>query len=551
MLKRSSGLLLLLGVMLGLLAVGGGQTQQAPRPPVVGLVFDNENLRTASPADVGEDGITRLVEVFEAYGVQIERITLDEAIPRRIDLVVVIRPQTAITPAQTARLWLHLERGGNLLLALDPNGFERIRTNSERDGTNTLFQQEYGLGWLDAMLARPSVSKQFVQRLENAHLQVEAESSVVHPIVEPLVAFQIPVLTWGARPLTVAFDFTLASAPLLQIESAYGESNARALNPRADDPLQLDLAEDYVGRLLVAGVSEQRESGSRMAIVGDGEIFQNLYGFLREGENDPMPRYPGNAIFVNRLLGWLLELPEQRWLPLPRGFTWLGMDGDLRDWQRYALPGTQDAILDAAPSTLDIQRVRAFYNEHFMYLALDTTSNPLADTALEIVVDQGTRYRFSLGEDGAVQTERDGEPVRVRDAAYRLGSGVELRLPRRLFVTTQGVQELCLTRDIAEDCVENTINVPFQDERDPDPLRAQDDPVAIVRQPSGANLRTFPSLNGAIIRAIPNGTAFVPIGRTGNGEWLLVEDATQRGWMAQVVTAENFDIFTLPIVQTR
>lgn len=69
-----------------------------------------------------------------------------------------------------------------------------------------------------------------------------------------------------------------------------------------------------------------------MALVGDSEIFQNLFGQTRVLDRDGLAQHVGTYVFVEPLTGWLLGISDPEWPPLPSGFTWIALDGDINDW---------------------------------------------------------------------------------------------------------------------------------------------------------------------------------------------------------------------------
>jgi hypothetical protein len=386
-------------VLATLALVAGGLSQAQDQPtPVVGFVSDRD-LQPALLTDTGANGLSRLGAIFHAYGAQTRFIELDEPIPEEVTILVLARPRRALSPAAVARLWLHLERGNHLLLALDPNAYQGVNTERSGSGIDTLLTLEYGLSLENTLLIEDWFSADSLGQLIDGWTLLQAEDIVTHPIVEPLLTYDLPVWLWGGRSLRVdAFGPDSTAAPLLYTGSAYGETSTALFRATDPNPMIPHIGRDTMRRLLIGGVGSNSATGSRVALLGDGEMLLNIYGLTRLSANSPLPRYPGNDLLTRRLAAWLLGLPEDEWPTLPDGFTRIELDGRLDDWDDSAAI-TPNSIFDPAPPAYNIRQVRAFYNDVFVYLLVETVATPEqnAQLTLRFIDDEEVNLRLGPG----------------------------------------------------------------------------------------------------------------------------------------------------------
>ena len=538
------------GAVLGLLfLVSSPGWAQTPGPLVVGFVED-QSLGTASTSDEGEDGLARLAEIFRFQGAQTRTIRVDEPIPDEVNVVVLVRPQQTLPVDFVARLWLHIERGNNLLLAIDANGFAEVSSEQAGGGFNRLITLEYGLTLLDGLLIEPWHEAGALQELINSESRVLPEGIVNHPLIAPLTAHDLPVQIWGGRPIhTEAIGPDTAAFALLFTESAYGETTRINFTAAGAAPLAANIGQDSMGHLLVGGIGQNAQTGSRVVLLGDSELLQNIYG-LKQIPDTTLPRYPGNRIFVERLVAWLLETPEAQWPGLPAGFTWISLDGRPTDWDDKALM-LFDATSDA-PESFDIQRVRVFHNDQFLYGLVQTRRPPAPGLWIEIDFGGVTAEPFTVTLQAEEITASVGvsAPEVIPDAALRIGEAIEFRLPLRIVGETPTIRALCLSQNevFGNDCLEVEIVSPLVDDRDPAPVRPADAPLAVVFSDIGARLRSGPGLNFSEVTFVSNGTLFTPVGRNEAGDWIRIEDGHYSGWMASFLLRMGLDVLSLPVV---
>lgn len=102
------------------------------RVRVVGVITGPE-LNSASPNVTAEDGLSQFSEILRDLGATVSVIPPDREIPPDVELVVLVRPQRALSVTQIAHLWHFLERGGALPAGHRPcwpqRGHHRVRSH--------------------------------------------------------------------------------------------------------------------------------------------------------------------------------------------------------------------------------------------------------------------------------------------------------------------------------------------------------------------------------------------------------------------------------------
>jgi hypothetical protein len=551
---RRSGKLIFVSIILCLL-VGRTEAQDTlqEKAPVRSVAFVAENrqgLNTATTTNMGDEGITRLGQIFVQYGAQLHLITLNSRIDDRYELVVLIRPTQPLSAQQTAYLWDFLQRGGHLLLALDPNGHNDVSSERSRSsGISQLLYTEYGISIMDDIWIEPWFGVESLSDIVTSWSEAKADDLVPHPITAPLVTYDLPLRFWGGRSVFVdGLTGVSNTNALIYDETAYGETGQINLHNTKNDQFTINIGEDSQGRLLLGAIAENYETGSRVALIGDGGIFQNIYGQTRLPGNDAVPLYPGTFIFTQRLVAWLMGIPETQWPSLPNEFTWIAMDGVATDWPAN-IPEVTDIVPETQEARYDIQGAKALHNDQFLYLAVETTSDIPEDaqftiqmtsdyTPLTIILDHGEgRVIFA-----------DGLITPIDDAEYAISSGIEIRLPLRIVGTNPIIKQFCISNASVEslDCVDMTLRSTLVNTIDPVPLRFSPGPTAFLIHT--ANVRSSPSENSSILLQRPARTLLSVVGRNESGDWLKVRDGRYEGWVAAFLVAVNSDIDSLPVV---
>ncbi|HEX3051945.1 MAG TPA: SH3 domain-containing protein [Aggregatilineaceae bacterium] len=532
--RRFASLVLLMVLLLTPFSPGRAQGQS--------LVVFVQDDSLGTTGDWGVDGTAKFKGIFESLGARVETITLDDPIPPDADVVVITQPTRTLPILFLAHLWVHLQQGHHLLLTVNPLGQEKTRNEKSGDGFPKLLNQDYGLVFTDAFAAEPWFTPDKIMLAETSFSRVYADS-VPHPIVEPLARYQVPVYIWGARTLMIdAIGLNANAVPLLASRTAYGETGKvfDPTEPRV--PLEITPGEDLIGLQNLGGASESIVTGSRVVVLGDSQMVQNDYGLIFAPQSvDAL--YPGNQILLERIAAWLLELPDDQWPPLPTGYTWLAIDGKTDDWEnRGAI--TADAAGDGNGGA-DITQVRAFQNQDFLYLLVESTSG--APTSLQLTFDTNndgsSDGTLLVDAAGAIAGER-----MVPDVRAVFGENtIELQIPLREAGT---VLDLCSGEDEQRDCLDGGLEISTVNEAAPTDLLFPEGPLVMVRTDpqNNVNLRSGPGTTSETLGRYENGQVFLAIGRDATGEWIQVQNARHTGWLAQFLLRSNVDLMTLPVV---
>ena len=517
---------------------------------IVGFVTDNQT-RTASVIDAGADGLTRLADIFQDYGATPRRIDLDNEVADDVDIIVLIGPERVIPNNQLAHLWLALESGAHLFAAFDPNGYQRVNTESDRTGVTNLLDRQYAIRLQDGMIVRPWYSQEAIDNLDNTWTEVQPEDIVLHPITEPLRQFNLPIYVWGSRHLTIdGFAGDADAIPLLYTELGYAELNRNALdtNSRVETPLELNIGSDSQGHLLVAGIAVDKDTGSRMVLLGDSELTQNIYGLTRRNTTTDLARFPGNDVFLYRLVGWILGLPEAQWRTLDSRFTQILIDGNLSEWSED-IPSYTDLAFDVAPLEHDIQQLRLVENDQFAFLNIETGAPITEDVQLGIRIASEDNVMSLIYEDG--QFFIAGLALdSIEDAAIGVGEHIEVRIPRRLLGEDYTLLQTCVRVLSAAnaDCLDEAVVPTALDTIEPVPVRStSEQPMGFIRSNGLVNLRSAPTTSSQVVGQIDNRDVFAVIGRNTEGDWYQIRNGRYEGWVASFLIGINADPALLAI----
>jgi hypothetical protein len=232
----------------------------------------------------------------------------------------------------------------------------------------------------------------------------------------------------------------------------------------------------------------------------------------------------------------------------------------MRDWN----PGTSitdDDANDTSIPSLDIQQVSAVRNDSYLYLSIQTVApaNPDAQVDLDFDIRGNSQpdVLVSMLPGEVMAQDSDLEPVLVSDAAMRVGSVIEIRLPLRIPGAAPNLIGLCLSsaRELAfpqpPDCMNVPITVDRVSSADPAPQRDTIHQLVAVRgdERNRVNLRAAPNDESTVVTTVPFRTVFAAVGRSPSGNWLLVQDASRIGWVATSVLYPPGDIESLPVIR--
>jgi hypothetical protein len=558
-------LILLIGLVL---PASPGYAQDQPESAPLVVFIEDTQLRTASLLDPGPDGVTQLEQLFKNLGARTAWMSLDEPLPEEAAILVIVRSLTAVPPASLARIWLHLARGGHLFLTLDPAGLvtERgedaraNRTDGSRSGLSILLTLFYGIQLEDTFLSEPWFTNTTITSQNTTFLTTYAEPIVSHPVTQPLVHFGLPVQAWGARSLRVEpFGTSNYAIPLLYTESAYGETNTRVFPQTSGEPapLEINLDQDTQGHLVVGALAENAHLGSRVIVLGDSEIVLNAYGLAPDLDDTPL--YPGNRLLIERGIAWLLGLPEDEWPALADTYTQFALDGAPDEWvDRGAL--FEDDKGDAPTPEYDIQTVRAFRDDSFLYALIETAAPPSPNTRLTLDLETNSDgvvdLSLMLTPDQASWHSATISSTAIPDGELVTGPLIEVRLPLRVVTEGAIMSHVCLTDSrTAEDttpvdCTGETPGVvPVATTEAPVEVRFPPGPSAIVTTlQAGVNVRAETNAEADVVDLVPNGRLFAVSGRTALGNWIQVNNGAYTGWMADFLLDLNADLSDVPIV---
>jgi hypothetical protein len=558
-------LILLIG---SVLPASPGHAQDQPESAPLVVFIEDAQLRTASLLDSGPDGVTQLEQLFKNLGARTAWLGLDEPLPEEAAVIVIVRPLATLPPTSLARIWLHLARGGHLFLTTDPAGLvtERgedaraNRTDGSRSGLSILLTLFYGIQLEDTFLSEPWFTNTTITSQNTTFLTTHAEPVVSHPITLPLVHLGLPVQVWGARSLRVEpFGASNYAIPLLYTDSAYGETNTRVFPQTSGEPapLEINLDQDKQGHLVVGALGENTRLGSRVIVLGDSEIVLNAYGLAPDLDGTPL--YPGNRLLIERSIAWLLGLPDAEWPVLADVYTNFALDGAPEDWaDREAL--FEEDNRDAPTPEYDIQTVRAFRDDSFLYMLIETASpsSPHTRLALDLETNSDGAIDLSLilTPDQAIWHSATVSPTAIPDGDLVTGPMIEVRLPLRVVTEGAIMSHVCLTDSrTAEDttpidCTGETPGVvPVVTSEAPVEVRFPPGPRAIVTTlQAGVNVRADTNAEADIVDLVPNGRIFAVTGRTALGDWIQVNNGAYTGWMADFLLDLNVDLSDVPIV---
>lgn len=554
-------LLLAIGPLAALPQIGRAQEGGAP---LVVFIQGRRPLNTTGISNIGPEGLSKLADIFRDLGADVVYRNITEPLPENATAVVLARPMRAIGTVEAVHLWMYLEAGGNLLIALDPeNTFlsspsvraANIRSRIGRGALPELFDADYGIRPYDTLAAEPGFSASTVRTIQTMFSVAWADASP-NPLTAPLQHYNVPIWVWGARHVRVEpFVIGGQALPLVYTDTAFGETNqgifptgTTALDA-ATAEVELNLDQDYTGRLNLGAVGTDPRTGARLAVLGDSEMIQNGFGLVSSG---PTPRYPGNRILAEQLAAWLLELPVDAWPGLPEGFSWITLDGDGGDWPARGPLSASDPAGDMPQPALDLQRVSGYADNRYVYLLLETAAAPDADTRVTIPLASGdgaTRH-VAASASGIVVEQAGSASLPVTDAAIGINAGVELRLPLRLFdevlritVCTESAADRA-----ARDCLDQPFTVPYTPLLAPFDWALTNQRLATVYTNGGVFIRTGPGTNESIAGTVYNGTTFAVLGRNADASWIQVQNGNYSGWMAAFLLTSNNDLMLLPEV---
>ncbi len=518
-----------------LISVAPVLSQEEDSPGVAFVI--NEDLRTALPGDTGPDGVSRLANIFSELGAEILSVDLSIPIPDEVDVLLIIRPQRQLSIMHTAHLYQFLQRGGRLVLAVDPNRYGSTRLDTEQAGIDGLLAFSHSVNFQQTLLIEPwfTFDSLAEQDPRQARIAVQPETSLPHPITTPLLRYDLPLQLWGGRSLQVEpFGMDSFGTALLFDTSTYGESSQRLF--RDDDrqePVEFTEGVDVAGRLPVGGIGINVRNSSMVVLLGDGEMLQNGFG-LELLPDVVQPLYAGNFLFAERMAAWLLQLPPAEYPALPEGITWLAVDGGSADWDD----------LDVPELVADEEATLAAINDSYLYVRTGVGGSGVTDVSFNLIdQERSTSVAVFASADLITINEQT-----IPDGAFATANVTELRLPVRLLPDAPRITDLCATVDAERVCLESIVPSVQLDTIDPVPLRIFNGPTGIVRSTERINIRSRPSTDADVVRIIDPPTQVAVLGRNALGDWVFVRNGAFEGWLAVFLVDMNINVQALEVL---
>lgn len=542
-------------------------TFTADRPLVV-FIDEEESLDTASLGDTGSDGVSRLGEIFEDLGAQVESVGLSTALPPETDVIVLIRPLRGLSAAALARLYAQIQRGANVLLAIDPAGQQDAQNDGQNSALASLINADYGIRLLDGFLAAPYFTLDSIRDVRTSFLQAYPVIGISDPLFASLSQYDAPLQIWGARPLSVTpFTSESIAAPLIYGDAPFAEANTSVFGggerearqstrrnnrnntaPAAPPIIELNIGTDPQGVLPIGAISENRTNGSRLALFTDGELFLNEFGLAVGAGSRPV--YPGNRLLVDRVATWMLELDAAAAPPLSEDITWIALDGEGDDFPDSVTAVNDD---DEGGTAVDMTSIAAFSNNSFVYLFITTGSPPDGTEVVTVEFDSDANSTSDITislQSGGVIAQAGDALLAIEDAAVAFGNtGIEVRVPLRIVGVARNLASACVSIGAAQDCFDGQVSITALDLEDAAPLRFTGTMLANVVTADVANIRAAPNTSSERVASVRNGELFAAVGRNEAGDWVRVENAAYSGWMADFLLRLNGDVNALPVVE--
>ncbi|MDL1900846.1 hypothetical protein FBR02_08760 [Anaerolineae bacterium CFX9] len=217
-------------------------------------------------------------------------------IPDDAATIIFARPLSDLSAAEILTIDRYLQRGGALMLLADAvfteNAFLR------QDGAfNQYLWENWGIRALDMVVVDPAASGQTALDVISAYVYYD---NALGQRIDP--AGGTPTLFRIARAVEVNLSFSAPNIAngqvILSSEASYGETNLTAL--AETNTYTFDEGEDVRGPLAMAVWAANRQTGAKIALIGDSDFVTN--GQVLTG---------GNALLFTDTLAWLSGLDQQ------------------------------------------------------------------------------------------------------------------------------------------------------------------------------------------------------------------------------------------------
>lgn len=309
-------------------------------------IYFNEINREPSPFDRSDEGLSRFAGLLRMAGANLQSFDLSRGIPPDADLIVIIAPTFDLNSTQVAFVWEYIQNGGSVLMGAD--ALENPRSTTRALSTRGIFEVTWfnmGLYAREDVIVREGdmqdveirqtndageVTFEFVGELPEISIQfLTTALNPDHPITSGLVGMVADeteeqtnlnsLMFDGVRSIEIDGGFDSASVtPLVFTDDAnmYGETdyNDYIRNGYIEYNIDDDTARDD----LIVAAAYENPLGTRMVLIGDGDMVINGKGFATSPSYTGAFVYPMNVQFMLRSVAWLLDRdPAPPELPTP------------------------------------------------------------------------------------------------------------------------------------------------------------------------------------------------------------------------------------------
>ncbi len=237
------------------------------------------------PADAGEKGYSLMLKAMTDQNYEVKDLLLaqQQFIPTDAALVVMAGPQKDLLSNELDLLRAYLDKGGNLLLLLDPDQAPGM----------TAFMQEYGLTLGENMVI-DRMSRMFGAGYDMpVVMQYEG-----HPITEKFNVMTIFPIARSVQVAETLPEGVSANTFFYSSPDSWAETSKTELQSGS---VQFNEGADLRGPVPLAAIAtvatpNQTKKGSKMIVIGDSDFVSNTY-FAQVGNAD---------LFLNTV-SWLAE----------------------------------------------------------------------------------------------------------------------------------------------------------------------------------------------------------------------------------------------------
>jgi hypothetical protein len=243
-----------------------GQTPQLLEGKNIYISLANDEI---SLFDRSESGASRFAALLVRAGANIEVLNWELPVPQEADVIILLAPGSDYSSAQIANLWNYVNNGGDLLIFADPEA-----GLSDRSAIIELLWTTFGISVEEGVLLDPDPEVSAPALITDLLLRTPD-----HPVLESVDTDTLSFNEACALRVEELVFNDIVVTPLLETSSRfYGETDTRAYS--RDGVFGLNIGDDLAfGNHLVAAVSENVDTGSRIAVYCDSGIVLNNGGF--------------------------------------------------------------------------------------------------------------------------------------------------------------------------------------------------------------------------------------------------------------------------------